>query len=262
MENLRKYGRDPFETAIIHGGPGAAGEMASVAKELSGHSGMLEPFQTKTSINGQIKELKAVLQKNANLPVILIGFSWGSWLSFIFAAKYPKMIKKLILVSSGPFEEKYADKILKTRLKRLGNNEKKEIEKITAMLNENKTKNKNSLLKRFGKLFSKADAYLQVKEKPIKMYCDFNIFKKVWTQAASLRKNGKLLKFAEKIKCPVTAIHGNYDPHPCEGVKKPLSKTLKNFKFILLKNCGHKPWIEQYAKEKFYRILGKELRQS
>jgi pimeloyl-ACP methyl ester carboxylesterase len=67
------------------------------------------------------------------------------------------------------------------------------------------------------------------------------------------------LKLGEKIKCPVVAIHGDYDPHPAKGVREPLSGVIKDFCFISLKNCGHKPWIEQEAKEEFYRILKKEF---
>lgn len=44
MNNLRKYGSEPFTVAVIHGGPGAAGEMAPVAKEISAYRGVLEPF--------------------------------------------------------------------------------------------------------------------------------------------------------------------------------------------------------------------------
>jgi len=32
MKNLRKYGKAPFSIAAIHGGPGAPGEMAPVAR--------------------------------------------------------------------------------------------------------------------------------------------------------------------------------------------------------------------------------------
>jgi pimeloyl-ACP methyl ester carboxylesterase len=106
MKNLRKYGRPPFSTAVIHGGPGAPGEMAAVARQLASSRGVLEPLQTATSLEGQVEELQTVLEKNADLPVALIGFSWGAWLSFIVAANYPTMIEKLILVGSGPYEEK------------------------------------------------------------------------------------------------------------------------------------------------------------
>jgi pimeloyl-ACP methyl ester carboxylesterase len=78
--------------------------------------------------------------------------------------------------------------------------------------------------------------------------------------AVELRRSGELLKLGRQIQCPVVAIHGDYDPHPHEGIKKPLSTVLGNFRFILLKNCGHMPWIEKEAKGAFYEILKEELR--
>jgi pimeloyl-ACP methyl ester carboxylesterase len=59
----------------------------------------------------------------------------------------------------------------------------------------------------------------------------------------------------------VVAIHGDYDPHPAEGVQGPLSAILRRFRLILLKNCGHKPWIERQARDEFYRVLKEELRE-
>jgi len=34
---------------------------------------------------------------------------------------------------------------------------------------------------------------------------------------------------------------------------------VKNFRFILLEKCGHEPWKEKYARDKFYEILKKEI---
>ncbi|MBN2487927.1 MAG: alpha/beta hydrolase, partial [Methanosarcinaceae archaeon] len=59
--------------------------------------------------------------------------------------------------------------------------------------------------------------------------------------------------------CPVVAIHGDYDPHPATGIEEPLSRIVKDFRFILLKNCGHYPWMERDAKNKFYKIILEEL---
>jgi pimeloyl-ACP methyl ester carboxylesterase len=81
----------------------------------------------------------------------------------------------------------------------------------------------------------------------------------VWEQAAELRRNGKLLECGAKIQCPVVAIHGDYDPHPAEGIRRPLERTLKDFRFILLEKCGHTAWIERMAKDIFYQTLRKEL---
>ena len=78
-------------------------------------------------------------------------------------------------------------------------------------------------------------------------------------ESAELRKSGKLLSLGKDVKCPVVAIHGDYDPHPAKGVKQPLNSVLRDFKFILIEKCGHKPWMEQFAKNKFYKILKEEL---
>ncbi len=104
MNNLRRYGKAPFGVAVIHGGPGAAGEMALMARELSKQWGVLEPLQTANSVKGQVEELKTILTESADVPVTLIGFSWGAWLSFIVTASYPSLVSKLILIGSGPFE--------------------------------------------------------------------------------------------------------------------------------------------------------------
>ena len=258
MKNFRKYGKTPFSVAVIHGGPGAGGEMAPVARELASGCGVLEPIQTATSLKGQLEELKTVLEKNADLPVILIGFSWGAWLSFIFAAKNHEFVKKLILIGSGPYEEKYAAEIFKTRLKRLSKMERTEAESLMEVLKNPTHKSRKSNFIRLGALFSKTDTYAPTAGEcePIDFRAD--IFHSVWKDGAELRKSGRLLDMGRQIRCSVVAIHGDYDPHPAKGVQKPLNALLKNFQFIMLRRCGHKPWVEREAKEEFFRILKKE----
>jgi pimeloyl-ACP methyl ester carboxylesterase len=118
---------------------------------------------------------------------------------------------------------------------------------------------KNKAFARMGALFLKADVYNPITYESEEIDCQASIFQSVWKDAVELRKSGELLELGRHIKCPVVAIHGDYDPHPPEGVQKPLSAVLKSFRFILLKNCGHKPWIERQAKDRFYEVLKKEL---
>lgn len=259
LNNIRYYGSGPFTVAVIHGGPGAAGEMAPVARELSLVCGILEPLQTATSIEGQLQELQEVLKKHGNLPATLIGHSWGAWLSYIFAARYPTFVKKLILVASGPFEEKYASQIMERRLKRLSEPEQSQVHFLMEALNKPNVENKNILLAQFGDLMSKTDSFdpLPLHEEEA-VDCRGDVYQNVWEEAQALRQSGALLKLGEQIQCPVIAIHGDYDPHPLEGVKEPLSLVIKDFRFILLKNCGHSPWLEMAAREDFYRILKEE----
>ena len=101
MKNPRTYGKEPFTVAVIHGGPGAAGQLQLVAKELSNRYGILEPLQTATSIDGQLHELHLILEKYGTSPLTLIGHSWGAWLVFLYASQYPASVKKIIMIGSS-----------------------------------------------------------------------------------------------------------------------------------------------------------------
>ncbi len=57
-----------------------------------------------------------------------------------------------------------------------------------------------------------------------------------------------------------SGLPGDYDPHPAEGVEQPLAAVLTDFRFILLRNWGHLPWLERETRDKFYEILTAELR--
>jgi pimeloyl-ACP methyl ester carboxylesterase len=259
IKNLRVYGKKPYSVVVVHGGPGAAGEMAAVAVEMSSELGILEPFQSALSIDGQIEELRGLLDNAASLPCILVGFSWGAWLSLMCAAHFPELVRKLILIGSGPFRENYADDTNETRLNRFSQQEKIEFEFLIEKLKKSGDRSKNTDFARLGTLLSKADAFEPIAQEASDLEYRFDIFSKVWQEAAELRRNGELLQLARKIRCPVVAIHGDFDPHPAEGVLKPLSDILQEFSFFLLKNCGHKPWIERQARDEFFSLLRQEL---
>jgi len=261
MKNPRKYGKAPFSVAVVHGGPGAAGELAPLARELAGEWGVLEPLQTSSTLAGQIEELHKLLQRNGNLPVALIGFSWGAWLAFILAARHPAVVKKLFLIGSGPFTEAYAAAVQRTRENRLTAQEKLQADSFANILADPlSSRGKNQALARFGALLTRADAFDPLPLEPEAVDCRADIFQRVWPEAAELRRSGKLLAFATGIACPLIAIHGDYDPHPADGVEKPLSGILRDFRFIRLEKCGHRPWIERHARERFFYILKEELR--
>ncbi len=259
MSNLRKYGNAPFTVAVIHGGPGATGEMAPVAIELSQDRGVLEPLQTASSIESQVQELRSVLEEQGDIPVTLIGHSWGAWLSLIFAAKYPSFVKKLILIASGPLEEKYALKITETRLSRLTSEERSAVQTLMNAMADPLTGDLSEIFARFGELMSKADTYDPLPHENGKMQFRYDIFQNVWNEAEELRRNGELLRIAGQVQCPIVAIHGDYDPHPSDGAEKPMRVVVKDFRFILLTECGHEPWIERSARDQFFDILKKEL---
>jgi pimeloyl-ACP methyl ester carboxylesterase len=259
VKNLRIYGNKPYNLAVIHGGPGAPGEMAPVARELASITGVLEPLQTATSLKGQVQELHGVLRENGEPPVTLIGWSWGAWLSYIFTARYPSFVRKLILIGSGAYEEKYAVNLMADRLNRLSEEERAEVFSLLETLDDPTTKDKNTPMARFGELMARADSYDPLPHPSELLAYQYDINQRVWQEASDMRKSGQLLELGRKIRCPVVAIHGDYDPHLAAGVKEPLSRVVKNFRFILLEKCGHEPWIERAARERFYKILKEEI---
>lgn len=261
LENLRRYGNQPYSTVLVHGGPGAPGEMRPVALELSKLVGVIEPFQTANSVQGQVDELIQTIKSDAIAPVVLIGWSWGAWLSYVVAARIPELIKKLIIVSSGPFEAKYTEGMMDVRLGRLTDQEKLKAKHILVLLQEGRASDKD--FSEFGGLMDKADSYNPIAHNADtdidSLRFDADIYDRVWPEADKMRKSGVLLEEGKTITCPVVAIHGDYDSHPAAGVKKPLEAVLSDFRFILLKNCGHHPWFEKEAKDIFYQILQREI---
>jgi pimeloyl-ACP methyl ester carboxylesterase len=119
--------------------------------------------------------------------------------------------------------------------------------------------NKDTYLMRLGKLISRADMYNPLPSESNILACQHEVYLNVWREAAELRRQGKLLAMGKKIRCPVVAVHGDFDPHPAEGVRRPLGRILEEFRFILLEKCGHTPWIERHARDVFYRVLKKEI---
>jgi len=258
LHTIRKYGNQPYRIGLLHGGPGASGEMKPVAERLSADFGILELLQTEKSVKGQIEELHQQLTSIADLPVILIGHSWGAWLGFLFTNTYPKLISKLILIGAGSFVNKYNSDLITVRLDRLNHADKNEAQGLIQKINSGDTD--IEVLKRFGELMIIADSYDYQPIENETIDLDMDIFLSVWQEASKLRDSNDLIKFSDKITCPVVAIHGDYDSHPIEGVEKPLSERLPDFKMIRLEKCGHTPWKERFARTEFYEKLRKELK--
>ena len=260
MVEYRTHGKLPFKIVVLHGGPGAWGEMAPVAKELSGDYGVIEPYFLEATLEGQLLELKQVINLHKLDQVVLIGFSWGAWLGYIFAATYPEVIRKLIMVGSGPYEHRYYLELQHTRESRMTPEQKVHYIKILNQLQDPHGGDKDAVISQLGTICQKIDQYDEVLRTETLPPPHFDLdrsthFRQALNEVINMRKSGDLLSYAKNITCPVVAIHGDYDPHPANGVKIPLEQIIPNFSFILLEKCGHKPWTERFARSKFYQVL-------
>ncbi|MEM8703520.1 MAG: alpha/beta hydrolase [Pseudomonadota bacterium] len=252
---FRQYGKTPSQVAVVHGGPGGAGDVQPLAQEL-GERGyrVLEPIQTDNTIAGQIAELAAQVEQACQRPVCLIGWSWGAWLACLLAAEHPTLVSSLILVGSAPFEQRHAATVGQTRLSRLSEYAQAELDRTTANLGDSEN------VRRMAELTEAADTYMARGTRPAELVFDRTIHEAVWAEAKALRSSGGLLKRLALVCCPVTALHGDHDPHPAIGVEVPLATVLPHADFILLDRCGHKPWNEAYAHEAFFEALENAIR--
>jgi len=190
---------------------------------MSSSAGVLEALQTKQTINDLVEELIETIELHCENPVILIGHSWGAWLAYLVAAEQPELVSKLVLVGSGPFETDYAREI--------------------------------------GSMIEQADAYSlrSIENKEYRIEVKGDMFRSVWSEAEKLRTSGELLELASNIMCDVIVVHGDYDPHPIDGVIKPLASKIKGLKTIIIEKCGHYPWKETYAHDKFFDVMNEIL---
>jgi pimeloyl-ACP methyl ester carboxylesterase len=261
--SIRKYGRPPFRVAVIHGGPGAPGYMAPVARELVHHIGVLEPLQTKASLRGQIEELENQLLGHAAAPVILVGSSWGSVLALFVAAGKKVAVGKLVLVGSAVFDAESSSRIEAIRLGRLSSEDRLKYDTIMQQLESAPPDKRDDLMNQWGELLDKSDIHDPLTTELEVIEVQHNIFSKVWPEFVALRdRPGYLENEFSKIEVPTVVIHGEYDPHPIEGIRPFLENCLSEISYHILPECGHYPWIERRARDRFYKILKDEIQKS
>ena len=258
---IRTYGNPPFEIAVIHGGPGGIGSAGMLAEELQKRCacGVLEPLQSKNSIGALLAELEEQLGgPDVRLPVILIGHSWGAWLAGLFAERHPERVRNLVLVGSGPLRP--TGEIDALRRARLTPAEQKEFDGLAGALAGASADQRDVLLKRLGELCEKVDSFHPKTEvSGPESFFDGDMFTKVWSEAAAFRADGGLEKAFSRIRTPITILHGDYDPHPADGVRRVLELYGIPCRFFLLERCGHTPWCEQEAADSLFEILNSEL---
>lgn len=251
IRNIRKHGTPPYRIAVIHGGPGAIGSLGYMAERIAESCGVIEPLQSKYSVAELIEELHEQLKSYLHSPIILLGHSWGAWLSIMYTVYHPQSVKALILIGTPPFEDKYVSLIMDRRFANLSKHEAirlKELLKSEAEMS----------IREIEELLYKCDNHSPLPKDIINQYTapvDYGMNQLVWEEAAKMRTEGGLCKLISQIKCPIHLIHGECDPHPFEGVGDPLKLNGIAYSEYVLPRCGHSPFYELEWSAKFYSII-------
>ena len=255
----RTHGPPPYRVVVVHGGPGAPGDLAPLAREIARERSVLEPFQSRLTVDGLTEELAIQIEQAAEPPVALLGHSWGALLVLLLAVRRPELVRSLLLVGSAPLEARAALEIEARRARRLAEEDRERLARLLRQLREAPPAERGPLFLQVGELLERADQVDPLPHPQEVLRPQPEVFRSVWPEVAELRRSGEFIRAAAMVKGRVWVLHGEGDPHPVEGVVRPLRASRADLEVQLLPSCGHAPWHERGAREVFYDALRREL---
>jgi pimeloyl-ACP methyl ester carboxylesterase len=254
--DVREYGAGRDVVVLLHGGPGAPGHMAPVARDLAGYR-VLEPLQRGSgavplTVQTHIDDLRDVLcsPRGHQAPVHLVGSSWGAMLALAFAADHPAHVRSIVLVGCGTFDEATRASFKRNLDARLGAVTKNRLQILDAEIVDQDQR----LRARVALLMT---AYMH---EPITSdlgleNTDARANEETWRDMLRLQAAGVYPAAFRRIPAPVLMIHGVDDPHPGRAIHASLLPYLPQIEYRELSRCGHYPWLERHARAEFFRDL-------
>ncbi len=242
---------------ILHGGPGLEHtyllpQFAHLAKHYklifydqraSGKSTGVVDSATMT-VTQFVDDLEGFRKALKLKKMNLLGHSWGGLLAMKYAITYPQQMTSLILANSIGVNAEWLLPYIQTRTARTTHEDSLAIARITASKEFARKEPKaveefaRTLFRTYFYHRSSADSLsLSFSQQTAANLLDiFGIFLKQFQQY-------DIRTPLSALTCPTLVIHGDYDvvlPHYAEEIHK----SIKGSEFVVLKNCGHFPFIE------------------
>jgi pimeloyl-ACP methyl ester carboxylesterase len=246
---------------LVHGGPGACGSLAPLARRLSARRSVMEPWSTATSVEGEIEEIAAAMRAAGVERAVLVGHSWGAWLVTLVAERHPEGIAGIVWIGCPPFTAAEAEAIGPTRTARLTPAARAEVEAILGRSPADPAAIDEAAFARLGRIFATTDDVDPVEEsdEPDETVPSLAVYRGVWPEAAALRASGELLRRLRRVAVPIVAFHGDHDPHPIEAIARIGAEVVGGFRLERLAGCGHSPWRERRGGASFVVRLEAEI---
>lgn len=254
---VRRYGDAGPVVALLHGGPGAPGQMGPLARALSGLR-ILEPWQRRSggaplTVAVHVADLAAVLPPAA----ALVGWSWGAMLALSFAAAYPGRARALALVGCGTYDTITRQAYQDALADRLGDEGRQQAAALRREMAEVASDEEHDhLLGDLGELLGRAQAVDPLpEEEGAPVWVDARGSAETWEDALRLQADGVEPAAFAAIGCPVLMLHGDEDPHPGPATRDLLRRFVPQIRYQGFPRCGHQPWAERHAREPFLAAL-------
>ena len=118
---------------------------------------------------------------------------------------------------------------------------------------------RDRLLGRLGALATRAQTCEPLPHEDNDLPFDARGHRETWNDAIRLQEEGREPAAFAVIDVPVLMVHGAQDPHPGELIHATLQTHLPHVELELLDRCGHEPWRERHARERFLELLERRL---
>ncbi len=254
---VRRYGQSGPLVIVLHGGPGAPGYMAPVARGLADRFQVLEPFQRGSggaplTVAQHVADLRELIEPlaAAERPA-LVGSSWGAMLALAFAAECPDLAGPLALVACGTFDlgaRARMEEILDARMSQ-------ELRQRLASLAEEHADADRELRARARLILPLYSCELASEEQELGE-CDARAHDETWDDMLRLQEEGVYPAAFSAIRGPAIMLHGAVDPHPGRMILASLKPHIPQLEYREWERCGHYPWLEKAVREEFFDWLG------
>jgi len=241
---------------VLHGGPGAPGYMAPVARQLAGSFRVLEPLQRGSgkkplTVAKHVDDLHEVLttQCAAERPA-LVGHSWGAMLALAYAAEHPGQVESIVLIGCGTFDTAARERLQEIRDERMDENLRQRLKHL-----ETEISDPDERLAAMGEIMGSLDSYDAIPsgEEPVSF--DLRAHEESWHDMIRLQKEEIYPRAFGDISVPVIMLHGAYDPHPGSMIRDGLKPFLPQLEYREWERCGHYPWLEREVRDEFLDVL-------
>ena len=253
---VREYGDAGPIVILIHGGPGAPGSMAPLARMLAPEFRVLEPWQRPSgseplTVAKHVQDLLDLVDDRCPAAApLLVGHSWGAMLGLAFAAAHPDRAAGVVLIGCGTFDTKSRATLLATLDGRMSE------ELRTALLDlVVTTPDPDARLRRTCELLLPIYAHdpttLDLELGP----CDARAYRESWDDMLVQQERGVFPAAFTAVTAPVLMLHGESDPHPGDLIRAALATMIPHLEYQQWRNCGHYPWLERSVQAEFATTL-------
>lgn len=241
---------------VLHGGPGAPGYMAPLARELADSFRVLEPLQRGSggpplTVGAHVADLDALIEARcAGERPALVGHSWGAMLALAYAAERPGRVRSLALVGCGTFDAASRAQLQAALDERMGVVLRRSMEGL-AQQHADPDERLRALGNLLLPLYSCEPTVSELESEA----CDARAHDETWQDMLRLQRTGVYPAAFAAIDVPVLMLHGAADPHPGQLIRASLERHLPRLEYREWPHCGHYPWLEKRVREDFFAAL-------